>query len=129
MNNRLVYLALGLLVGILFAVVSCDNGSYKKRGMDGYYFEKESFVRTDFQIEINLVQSPEEMSRLIASRKGKINGKVDPKNVAAFAVIREDDTTCTLYILDPKINYQPEFIGHELVHCIYGTWHSQPQQP
>lgn len=130
MNKKLFYLAFGLLAVILVAVVvSCDNSQYKKRGIDGYYFEKESFVRTEFPVKIRLVKSPEEMTQLLAQRKKQINGQVDPKKVAAFAVIREDDPTCTLYILDPKTNYQPEYIGHELVHCIYGTWHSEPQRP
>jgi hypothetical protein len=34
---------------------------------------------------------------------------------------------CNVYIMDPKVNYQPEWYGHELVHCMYGDWHRTQQ--
>ncbi len=116
-----------LLLLPLFFVTSCDNAPVKKRGKDGYYFEQETFTRTNFPVEVILVQSEKEMSALIQKRTGQAVGKISPKNVAAFAVIRNNDTKCTIYMLDPKVKYEPEYIGHELVHCIYGVWHKEPQ--
>jgi hypothetical protein len=26
-------------------------------------------------------------------------------------------------MVDPKVEYQPEFVGHEMLHCFYGQWH------
>jgi hypothetical protein len=119
---------MGLTVAVgLLSLASCDQVS-NKRGADGYYFEQESFVRTKFSLEVVLVQTPREMADYLKEREGTIKGDVKPEDVAAFAVISEKDTTCTIYIMDPKVSYQPEFIGHELVHCIYGVWHDEPQK-
>ena len=117
---------LSLLLLPLFFVTSCDNTPKNKRGADGYYFEKETFTRTEFPVEVILVQSEKEMIQLFKQRTN-VAGEISPKDVAAFAVIRLNDTKCTIYMLDPKVNYQPEFIGHEFVHCIYGVWHREPQ--
>jgi hypothetical protein len=119
---------ISLLLLPLFFVTSCDNApTTKNRGKDGYYFEKETFTRTNFPVEVILVKSEKEMIALLKQRKETVYGKVDPKDVAAFAIIRMNDPKCTIYMLDPKVKYQPEFIGHEFVHCIYGIWHSEPQ--
>lgn len=107
-------------------VVSCDQAPSKK-GTDGYYFEKESFTRTEFPVEVKLMQSEAEMIRELKKRSKNIEGKVNPKDVAAFAVIRTNDNKCTIYMLDPKVKYQPEYVGHEFIHCIYGVWHKEPQ--
>ena len=115
-----------LLLGTLALLVSCDNAPNKK-AVDGYYFEQESFTRTNFPVEVILVQSEKEMVSLLQQRAGQIQGKISPKDAAAFTVIRTNDTKCTIYMLDPKVKYQPEFIGHEFVHCIYGVWHNEPQ--
>lgn len=115
-----------ILLTSLF-LFGCDQVPENKRSKDGYYFEKETFTRTEFPVEVVLVQSEKEMSRLLRERSQKVVGKIDAKDVAAFAVIRMNDSKCTIYMLDPKVKYQPEFIGHEFVHCIYGVWHSEPQ--
>lgn len=30
---------------------------------------------------------------------------------------------CVVHIVDPTVGYYPEFIGHEVMHCIFGDWH------
>ena len=110
----------------LFVLVACDNTS-KQKGKDGYYFEKESFTRTEFPVEVILVKDAAAITAEIKKRNN-IQGTVEPKNVAAFSIVRLNDPKCTIYMIDPKNKYEPEFIGHELVHCIYGVWHSEPQK-
>lgn len=113
------------LLSVFFS--GCDNlTTTKNYGVDNYYFEKETFTRTNFPVEIVLVQSSEEMAKLIQQQK-HVQGTVEVKNVMAFSTIRKNDTTCTIYMIDPKVKYGPEWYGHELVHCIYGVWHSEPQ--
>ena len=109
------------------ALVACGpNSDTGKVGKDGYYFEKETFTRTEFPMKIVLMPSAAALSAEIAKRNN-IQGTITPKNVAAFSVLRKDDLTCTIYMVDPKVSYEPEFFGHELVHCIYGVWHREPQ--
>jgi hypothetical protein len=110
----------------LFVLVACDNTS-KQKGADGYYFEKETFTRTEFPVEVILVKDADAIAAEIKKRNN-IQGTVEPKNVAAFSVVRLNDPKCTIYMIDPKNKYEPEFIGHEFVHCIYGVWHSEPQK-
>jgi len=110
----------------LFSLVACDNAS-KQKGADGYYFEKETFTRTEFPVEVILVKDAAAITAEIKKRNN-IQGTIEPKNVAAFSVIRTNDPKCTIYMIDPKNKYEPEFIGHEFVHCIYGVWHSEPQK-
>ena len=116
------------LIGVTSLIYGCEWKPSNKKAADGYYFEESQWTRTEFPVEIVLVQSREEMAREVAKRKGQIEGKIKPTDVAAFAVIRPFDTRCTIYMLDPKVQYEPEYIGHELVHCIYGAWHKEPQK-
>lgn len=103
-------------IAFLCVLAGCGEPPAK----DGYRFEQETFTRTEFPVEVVLLKSERELASAFAARN--IKG-VDPKSVAAFAVIRRNDPRCTIYMLDPKVSYQPEWIGHELVHCIYGEWH------
>lgn len=99
-----------------------------KKSADGYYFEKPTFVREEFPVRIVLVKSYDEMLERVNEQGGRFVGTIKPKEIAAFSVIKSEDKTCTIYMIDPKVQYRPELIGHELTHCIYGFWHSEPQK-
>jgi hypothetical protein len=124
--NKFIIVGVAFAVTILVTLVACDNPSNQK-GRDGYYFEKETFTRTEFPVQVILVKDAAAITAEIRKRNN-IQGTVEPKNVAAFSVIRLNDNKCTIYMIDPKNKYEPEFIGHEFVHCIYGVWHSEPQK-
>lgn len=124
--NKFAGIGAAVIATALFSLVACDNPGHQK-GKDGYYFEKETFTRTEFPVEVVLVKDAAAITAAIKERN-HIQGTVDPKNVAAFSVIRANDPKCTIYMVDPKNKYEPEFIGHEFVHCIYGVWHSEPQK-
>ena len=124
--NKFAFIGAVSITAVLFSLVSCDNPSNQK-GLDGYYFEKETFTRTEFPVQVILVKDAAAITAEIRKRNN-IQGTVEPKNVAAFSVIRLNDNKCTIYMIDPKNKYEPEFIGHEFVHCIYGVWHSEPQK-
>lgn len=106
----------------LFTLISCDQGP--KKSADNYRFEKETFTRTDINVKIVFVKDQTEMTALLKS-KGRTTAAGN--EVAAFSTLSLTEPRCTIYMLDPKNKYEPEFIGHELVHCIYGDWH--PTQP
>lgn len=109
-------LGLGASFALIFAT-SCEK---QKNAADGYYFEKETFVRTELTVHVVLVQSQAEMEKLLASK----NKTLAPgREVVAFSVLYTNTPECTIYMMDPKVVYQPEFVGHEFVHCVYGDWH------
>lgn len=43
-------------------------------------------------------------------------------NVRGFSFIQRNGS-CVIHIIDVEVAYQPETIGHEFTHCIYGAWH------
>jgi hypothetical protein len=108
------------LVASPFFLSACGDTQQNKPGKDGYRFEQATFERTEFPVEIRMFDSEEALQDAFKARPGIT---ADPKSVAAFSIIRLNQTKCTIFMIDPKVSYQPEFIGHELVHCIYGQWH------
>lgn len=123
-----LWIGLGLIVAFGSMIIGCEWKPASKKAADGYYFEKSQWTRTEFKTNIVLVPSRDAMVKEVEKRDAQLKGKIRPEDVAAFAVIHPFDTTCTIYILDPKVEYEPEYIGHELVHCIYGDWHGEPQK-
>lgn len=100
---------LALIAAVLLA--SCDSPT----ASDGYAFGEPTWVQTDLRVTIVLVPSVAEMRR--------IGPKVEPgRELMAFARVAPDGR-CTIYKLDSRVAYAPEWDGHELNHCIYGEWH------
>jgi len=111
------FLAIALAIVVLLVIVSCQK---KNVGADGYYFEQETFTRLENHVTVVLVKDQTEMTKLLAEHGRTVEAG---REVAAFSVLSMEDSSCTIYMIDPKISYQPEFIGHEFVHCLYGNWH------
>lgn len=101
---------------LLALLVGCN---YPNKAADGYVFGKPTFKHEQIQLSVILLDNQEAVIRELAKRK---DGYVD-KTVIAFSSIGANTNTCTIYMIDPAKQYLPEFIGHELVHCIYGQWH------
>lgn len=97
-------------------VTSCDTGS--NTGADGYKFGKPQYEKTQVQIQIVTYKT---RSDLLKSAKAR--GVADP-DVVAFSVLKPPFDTCTIHMIDPRVSYEPEFVGHELLHCVYGQWHT-----
>lgn len=72
------------------------------------------------QVDVVLLKSQKEMEAALLSAGGKVDSK---REVAAFAIYSVKEPKCTIYMLDARIRYEPEFIGHEFAHCVYGQWH------
>lgn len=116
-------IAYATLFIVALLVTACEP---KKQnvGKDGYYFETETMVRTEFTTTVVLVQSKSEMEKLVRAK----TNHPEPKQVAAFASYGVTAPVCTIYMLDPRVtSYEPEFIGHEFVHCVFGEWHKVQQ--
>lgn len=47
----------------------------------------------------------------------------DSSKVYAFSDPWSSET-CTVNIVDPRVDYQAAIIGHEMMHCMFGTWHN-----
>lgn len=112
MNKKL----LPLLALLATPLVSCDTN---QKGADGYVFEMKQ--TEDLQPRVMVVPYDSEADFLRAANdKG-----IKHKDVLAFAELPHYNNafTCTIHIVDPAVKYQPEMLGHEFAHCLYGQWH------
>jgi hypothetical protein len=101
--------ALALIAALMLA--GCDQ----RGAADGYAFGEPTWVQTELRITVVLVPSAAEMRR--------IGPKVEGRELMAFARVSPSGE-CTIYKLDSRKTYAPEWDGHELNHCIYGEWHN-----
>ena len=102
----------------LLLLASCNDSS--RTGVDGYSFGEPTFEKNQVTIKIVTYDSIEDLRT-----EGRKVGATDP-NLAAFAKIPVDpnDNSCTIHVMSPKVSYEPEWYGHEFMHCFYGQWHT-----
>lgn len=104
---------------ILFGLMALTT----KYPADDYRFERKEFEHTTptirFVIHKNakdlIAAAPPETVREVKAYGGTLQ--------AWSALTGPDLSICTVHIIDPSVSYQPEWIGHEIAHCIYGRWH------
>lgn len=110
------------------------SGSYwgtPRESKDDYYFETKEYEHLTFQVEFVIIDNEEEWDKLKKEyfKKSKTRRKVR----AWTQLIRDIDDDgnivgtelCRVFIKDPKWVYQPEILGHEMAHCVWGRWHPQ----
>ena len=100
-----------LLVALLLS--SCDAAP--KKGADGYVFGNPQYQRNNVGVNI-VTYSKREFDKQLVKRKL-------PNTTAAFTELKYPYDICTIHMIDPAIRYEPEFVGHEFLHCAYGQWH------
>lgn len=97
-------------------------GGCNQQSPDGYTFEKAEYVQTDLRVRTVPVESREALLKLAPPEaRAKEN---ETSELMAFGTLSKDGKSCTIYFVDARVNYQPQWIGHELAHCVYGRWHS-----
>lgn len=107
-----------LIVLAALTLGSCDKPQYSKVGADGYTFGTIQYVKTDLRVEVTV-----HMSREALVEAAKEYGE-DRPDLAAFSILYPKSNLCKVHIVNPEASYEPEFIGHELIHCVYGQWHT-----
>lgn len=104
-----------LVLPLLFLLASCEN----KIGNDGYKFGEKQYEQTPVSVSVVTYKTEKDL-QAAARAKGANN-----EGIVAFSVLRAGDpSTCTIHMIDPAVKYQPEFVGHEFLHCVYGQWHT-----
>lgn len=106
-----------LILGLLLLAVPTTIHARPRPASDGYYFEQGDMQRTKMTLTIELYPSEE------ALRASSPEFANFPELVAKSTWMTQTPV-CTIKMVDPAKLYEPEFIGHELVHCIYGRWHN-----
>jgi hypothetical protein len=100
---------------VAFALLA---GCNSKTGADGYAFERSDFERSD--VLVHVVQYA---TRPAFDQAALDHGIADPGKLAAFGTVRTAEPECTIHVLAIPQHYQPEYLGHELTHCLYGQFH------
>lgn len=103
----------GAAIALILALAACGP----QPAADGYKFEKTEFDRERF--EVVMVQYDDNKSFLEAATAHGAG----TEGLQAFAVLRASDTRCEIHIMRVATHYAPEWLGHELAHCMHGRWH------
>ena len=85
---------------------------------DGYRFIQKDYETLKPGVEFILMRSPEEYRSVMYEQFGP-----NWRSISAFTKWNKEKATCKIYIKDPAWAYEPEMIGHEVAHCIWGRFH------
>lgn len=84
---------------------------------NGYRFVTKQYEKPEVLVKLVTFKTREEF-RAEARKRGITND-----SIAAFSVLSTKKDECTIYIIDPLTKFNPEMVGHEMLHCFYGQWH------
>lgn len=104
---------------LLLLVTGCSSSPSKfSYGADDYKFLVKEYENLRPKVNFVLLKNDAEYD---SARKKKLGTKWD--TVSAFTLWIPETGECTVYIKDPEWNWEPELIGHEVAHCIWGRYH------
>lgn len=104
---------------LLLLVSGCSSSPSKfSYGADDYKFLVKEYENLRPKINFVLLKNKAEYD---SARKRKLGTKWD--TVSAFTLWIPETGECTVYIKDPEWKWEPELIGHEVAHCIWGRYH------
>lgn len=104
-----------VLLTAALLLAGCDGGS----GADGYRFYRAEFERSQVTVTIVTHAGQAELRRAAV----QLGVRAEGRRLMAFGLVDAARPACTIHIVDPAKAYRPEWIGHELTHCIRGRWH------
>lgn len=106
------------LVASLLMLGSCDQGP--KKGVDGYKFYQKEYEQTVVAVNVVTYKTREELHAAAA----KFLGEKDAKSYNAFSILfKNKPDQCVIHMMDPSVEYTPQHVGHEMLHCFYGQFH------
>jgi len=89
---------------------------------DNYRFLQKEYETLAPNVEFVLLKNNAEY---VAAKKEAVGNRW--RNVSAFTYWNMQTATCKIFIKDPAWSYEPEYIGHEVAHCIWGRFHKGAQ--
>jgi hypothetical protein len=103
-------------LGALLLLAGCQDTN--RVGQDGYTFESIDMPNTGKKITFVLYKSDHHFRYEVKRRN-----LVPDRLVFGFSIINQEKNTCEVHIVDPAVRYDPEAVGHEITHCLYGNFH------
>ena len=103
-------------LAVLAIPVGCEQGP--TLSADGYAMGKGTLDRSEFTVTV-----VEYRNRAAMLAAGHRYLPKDAKGVQAWGTVRKSRPACTIHVVDLDKTYSPEWLGHELAHCMKGEWH------
>lgn len=108
---------------LLVFLTGCVTSPPKfKYGADEHRFLVKEYENLSPKVNFILLNNEAEYD---SARKKKLGTRWD--TVSAFTLWIPETGECTIYIKDPEWKWEPELIGHEVAHCIWGRYHKGRQ--
>lgn len=104
-----------LTLAMIACLAACDGPA-----SDGFRFSSAEYDREEVMLR---VVEHSDLAELRAAARVAGAHVDEGREVMAWSLISPDRSTCTMHIVDPRRGYQPEWLGHEVAHCIHGRWH------
>jgi hypothetical protein len=117
---KLKYTVSTLLLFIVLSVMtSCDTAP--KIGADGYKFGEKQYTQNELGVKVITYSTRADFNKELKRR----DLLTKDGEIMAFSVLfTEAPNLCVIHMVDPAVEYKPEFVGHEFLHCVYGQWHT-----
>lgn len=106
-----------LMLTVLFGCTQ-TQGRYQY-GSDNHRFIYKENENLNPEINFILLKTQEEYD---AARKKNLGSRWD--EISAFTLWIPETGKCTVYVKDPDWVWEPELLGHEVAHCIWGRYHN-----
>lgn len=116
-----MFLSKVIPLALLLAVAGCSTTPNQIKGSHNY-------ESREFNIKVTVHDTNRKLNRVVGRKYGELNNGY---SVEGFSIwyITEDASemeTCELHVVrpeGPEDNYEFSTWGHELAHCVYGTFH------
>ena len=102
---------------VVFALLLASCDSAPRTGPDGYQFGYKQYEQNPVTVTVVTYKTQQDLYK-VAKSKG-----ADYPEIAAFSILYPNKEVCTIHMIDPSVSYEPEYVGHEFLHCVYGQWH------
>jgi hypothetical protein len=109
----------GEKIGDLEPANDTDYTIESGKGTDGYRVDKAEYDHSRINLVVYKYRTEKEFRAAVA-RTG------ESRRVEGLTYSSPDTTECVMLVRDPAFRYEPDTLGHELTHCIYGSFHDEP---
>jgi len=106
------------ILTILVLMLLPLGANAQKYGTDNFRFLEKEYENLTPGVEFVLMKDEREYDAMRRKHLG-----VQWDTISAFTYWNQKKGTCKIYIKDPAWKYEPELIGHEVAHCIWGRFH------
>lgn len=126
---KIIILSIGLILTtlvvdrlFLYNYYHNDESILEFITVDDHIFDQPENINSNLKVTVKLYRDKKGLQK--EYRKNPFN-RLDHNTINAFTSLDKKNNKCTIHVLSPATNYEPQYLGHELFHCIYGRWHSK----